>query len=226
VGLADARALTAPTHDMDMETASNKSGWLSLEKRRMGRATWHDYWFVLEDNPITGSQLRFYDDRTSRKPIGGILVCGSDVASCTHARANHFAFRLTDSRHNHAVLSAETESEAMDWAESLIEHGATGLMRSITVKPKASMSFKSFRRPKAAAGPSEAHEQPNAAMRSFKPGDRNRATGQETAQPQSLALESLPQQQARPATATGRRTRKGVHFGDEEPPPKRLSAGM
>lgn len=200
---------------------STKKGWLWLEVRK----SWEEYWFVLEDG-----QLRYYEDPSSRKPIERINLDDTEVASCGHAR-KYFAFRLShhDGRQKH-VLATENEAESLDWAESIIEHGATGLVRALSVKPKASMSFVSFGRNKSIAGSNQAGQASESHfMMPFRSFGRSKGNSAKAALSQASPQQGAPLSTANaeligasPAT-TGQR-RKAVYFA-EEPASKRLSVG-
>lgn len=198
-----------------------KTGWLWLEVRRMTRTTWMEAWVTLQEGT-----LRFFDDMASRRPIGSIDLGGAEVSSCRFARTDHCAFRVSHGKH-HFVLAAETEEESFDWAESLIEHGAMGLLRSLSVKPKASMSFKSFGRSKLAGANSDgslAAESRFKSMRSFGRSKLDQKKPPSSTKPQpSLTVEPPAEAQREDEAAMGRR-RRDVHFAEEHSA-KRLSVG-
>ena len=64
-----------------------------------------------------------------------VALDNTEISTCGHARAGKFAFRLTDlQQHRKLVLAAETETASLSWAESILEHGASGLFRSLSVR--------------------------------------------------------------------------------------------
>merc|ERR1712187_680424 len=115
-------------HSMEGGGFAQKKGWMWLELQRPLRsARWVECWFVVD-----AGHLRFYDDAASRKAIGDIALSEAEVTKCP--RVDYFAFRLEDLRRSRKyVLAAETEAESLNWAESLLEHGASGLLRALSV---------------------------------------------------------------------------------------------
>jgi len=204
---------------------AQKKGWMWLELQRPLRsAKWVECWFVVD-----AGHLRFYDDAASRKAIGDIALSEAEVTKCP--RVDYFAFRLEDLRRSRKyVLAAETEAESLNWAESLLEHGASGLLRALSVKPKASMSFKSFSRRKAAV----VHENDAAggSFKSFKSFGSRKTREQaperaKVAEPPASQVPVPDEQGATEAAAAGRRRERCVQFMDvDEPPTKRISLGL
>jgi len=199
-----------PTHGL---TDESKSGWLWLEVRRFTWTTWMEYYFVLDEGILC-----WYDDAGSHKSLGHVEVSSTEVSSCAFARTSHFAFRISQlSGKGKFILAAETEKDSLDWAESLIAHGATGLLRSLTVKPKVSMSF----RPRLTKQVDESNHDSERATSRFKSFGRAKPPKASAA---PVAATTPPEGLMDPqGEAIGRR-RKGVHFEGERSP-KRLSVG-
>lgn len=204
--------------------AARTTGWLWLEMRRLARTTkFVEFYFVLDEGT-----LRWYDDAGSHKSLGCIDVSSTEVSSCLFARAGRPAFRLGKIGSNDRfILAAETEQESLSWAESMIAHGAMGLLRSLTAKPKASMSFKSFGRVKPPAesdgGIEEAAKRFGSmkafsSMKSFGRAGLPKATV--ASPPTAPSDDSAVPQQGDAATTT--RRRRAVQF-EEERPSKRIS---
>lgn len=200
--------------------------WLETHKPLRG-SKWEEYWFVVDNG-----RLRFYEDPTSRKAMADVTLDDTEIGSCGHPRAGHFAFRLTDLKHHRKyVLAADTEAESLSWGESILEHGASGLFRSLSVKPKSSLSFMSFSRAKTpGAVPTNDSENatlPGSGSFNFKSFGRRKLP--QNAQMGPLHAPQVPQ--AAPAeegqtedASRDRRRPRCVQFMEvEEPPKKRLS---
>jgi len=172
-----------------------------------------EYYFVLDEGILC-----WYDDAGSHKSLGHVEVSSTEVSSCAFARTSHFAFRISQlSGKGKFILAAETEKDSLDWAESLIAHGATGLLRSLTVKPKVSMSF----RPRLTKQVDESNHDSERATSRFKSFGRAKPPKASAA---PVAATTPPEGLMDPqGEAVGRR-RKGVHFEGERSP-KRLSVG-
>merc|ERR1719198_275652 len=205
-----------------MDEAPRTTGWLWLEVRRLMRTKWVEFFFVLDEGT-----LRWFDDAGSHKSLGCIDVSSTEVSSCAFARAGRPAFCLGKiSGNDRFILAAETEQESLSWAESMIAHGAMGLLRSLTVKPQASMSFKSFGRVKPAnesdGGIDETAKRFGSmtsfgSMKSFGRAGLPKAT---VASVPTVPSDSAVPQQGDAATTT--RRRRAVQF-EEERPSKRAS---
>ena len=126
-----------------------------LWKEGHNRKNWKRRWFVLEEQ-----QLRYYATPDALEPIGTVALQGSSVVTCKHARQGKFAFRLAVEKtadgnsHDKYILAGDSEAESLHWAKSLIDEGASGDLKALSVAPKPAKraGFLSFFGGKSKAG--------------------------------------------------------------------------
>jgi serine/threonine protein kinase len=88
-----------------------KDGWLWLESKGLGGATWHRRWFVLwpsEPHPHHGHLLFYFTDRKASEAEGSIQLVAPVVKQPQTARPDHYSMRLNAdtivSVHHHSSL--------------------------------------------------------------------------------------------------------------------------
>ncbi|KAL1522012.1 hypothetical protein AB1Y20_021657 [Prymnesium parvum] len=141
-------------------TSLTHEGWLWLETTskahgiHMSHSKWHQSWFVLDEG-----HLRHFSSPDSLEPLHTIDVRDLEVANVKKLRRGKNAFRLNVLGGSHTrtkyVVAGETSKESLDWAEMLLDAGACGLLRAVSVKQgksfrgarkSISKAFRSFSR--------------------------------------------------------------------------------